>query len=182
MPAVIQHLVRWLRHWVVTLSNWSCLISGKGTQKHPHCCLERVEDLDLVGVVYLDARSCLGSDDSASLGCDVRQFTLSYQLRCCSKRVGDLDPVGVVYLSFLEGTLTRLQQFASCAVALTLWKLANLSKCYSRHFQHVWNKRVAPCSGINDSHGSWIPRRGFRIPSTEFPFFASGTWIPDSNR
>ena len=106
MLAVIQDLVRWSRHWVVTSSNSLCLISGKGTQKLPHCCLERVEDLDLVGVVYLDSRSCLSSDDSASLGCDVKQFTLSYQLHCGSKRAGDLDPVVVVYLSFLEGTDT----------------------------------------------------------------------------
>ena len=89
---------------MVTSSNSSGLISGKGTQKHARCCSERVEDLDLVGVVYLDSRSCLSSDDSASLGCDVKQFSMSYQLHCCSKRVGDLDPVIVVYLSFLEGT------------------------------------------------------------------------------
>ena len=31
------------------------------------------------------------------------------------------------------------------------------------------------------SLGFWIPRQGFRILSTGFRFFVSGTWIPDSN-
>ena len=28
--------------------------------------------------------------------------------------------------------------------------------------------RLAPCKGIQDSLEFWIPRRGFRIPGTEF--------------
>ena len=34
---------------------------------------------------------------------------------------------------------------------------------------------IAPCKGIQDSPGFWIPRRGLRIP-----VFVSGTWILDS--
>ena len=37
------------------------------------------------------------------------------------------------------------------------------------------------CKGIQDSHGFWIPRRGFRIPVTGFQIFSIGTRIPDSN-
>ena len=37
-----------------------------------------------------------------------------------------------------------------------------------------------PMKGIQDSLGLWTPCRGFRIPSTGFRFFVSGTWIPDS--
>ena len=40
---------------------------------------------------------------------------------------------------------------------------------------------IAPCKGIQDTLGFWIPRRGFRIPFTGFQIFFSGTWIPDSN-
>ena len=40
---------------------------------------------------------------------------------------------------------------------------------------------LAPCKGIQDTLGFWIPRRGFRIPFTGFQIFFSGTWIPDSN-
>ena len=39
----------------------------------------------------------------------------------------------------------------------------------------------APCKGIQDTLGFWIPRRGFRIPFTGFQIFLGGTWIPDSN-
>ena len=31
---------------------------------------------------------------------------------------------------------------------------------------------VAPCKGIQDLLGIWIPRRGFRIPDTGFQFFS----------
>ena len=34
---------------------------------------------------------------------------------------------------------------------------------------------MAPCKGIQDSPGFWIPRRGLRIPD-----FVNGTWILDS--
>ena len=37
---------------------------------------------------------------------------------------------------------------------------------------------VAPYKGIQDSLGSWIPRRGFRIPGTGFRTFE--TWNVDS--
>ena len=37
------------------------------------------------------------------------------------------------------------------------------------------------CKGIQDSHGFWIPRRGFRILVAGFQIFSSGTRIPDSN-
>ena len=40
---------------------------------------------------------------------------------------------------------------------------------------------VAPCKGIQDTLGFWIPRRGLRIPITGFQIFFSRTWIPDSN-
>ena len=138
-------------------SNSFCLKSWKGILKNSHCCSERVEDLDFDGVVNLDSKSCLSSDDSASLGCDAKQFTPSYQLHCCSKRVGDLDPV--VCLSFLEGTLTGPQQFASCDVAVTLSK---------------WLFKVFPAC-IKEAGRPMYPSRGFRTPGT-------GTWIPDSNR
>ena len=47
---------------------------------------------------------------------------------------------------------------------------------------HVKNEfSLAPCKGIQDTLGFWIPRRGFRIPITGFQIFFSGTWIPDSN-
>ena len=36
----------------------------------------------------------------------------------------------------------------------------------------------APCIGIQDTLGFWIPRCGFRIPVLR----VSGTWILDSNR
>ena len=39
---------------------------------------------------------------------------------------------------------------------------------------------VAPCEGIKDSHGFWIPRPGFWIPITGFQIF-QWTWIPDSS-
>ena len=39
---------------------------------------------------------------------------------------------------------------------------------------------VAPCKGIHDSLGFWIPPCGFRIPSTGFRI--PGQWIPDSKK
>ena len=39
---------------------------------------------------------------------------------------------------------------------------------------------VAPCKGIHDSLGFWIPPFGFRIPSTGFRILAQ--WIPDSKK
>ena len=38
----------------------------------------------------------------------------------------------------------------------------------------------APCKGIHDSLGFWIPPCGFRIPSTGFQI--SAQWIPDSKK
>ena len=38
----------------------------------------------------------------------------------------------------------------------------------------------APCKGIHDSLGFWIPPCGFRIPSTGFRIPAQ--WIPDSKK
>ena len=42
----------------------------------------------------------------------------------------------------------------------------------------VW-LRVAPCKGIEDTLGFWIPRRGFRIPATGFRSLSVelGLWI-----
>ena len=122
----------------------------------------------------LDSKSCLSSDDSASLGRDAKQFTPSYQLHCCWKRVGDLDPVGVVCLSFLEGNLKGPHQFESCDVAVTL------SKLLFKAFPACIRKSGSP--HVVDPRQSWIldPSLGFRTPGIEFPFFASGTWIPDS--
>ena len=42
----------------------------------------------------------------------------------------------------------------------------------------VW-LRVAPCKGIKDTLGFWIPRRGFRIPATGFRSLSVelGLWI-----
>ena len=42
----------------------------------------------------------------------------------------------------------------------------------------VW-LRVAPCKGIKDTLGFWIPRRGFRIPGTGFRSLSVelGLWI-----
>ena len=42
-------------------------------------------------------------------------------------------------------------------------------------------RNIAPCKGIRDTLGFWIPPRGFRIPITGCQIFFSGTWIPDSN-
>ena len=39
---------------------------------------------------------------------------------------------------------------------------------------------LAPCKGIHDSRGFWIPPCGFRIPSTGFRIPAQ--WIPDSKK
>ena len=41
-------------------------------------------------------------------------------------------------------------------------------------------KDFAPCKGIQDSLGFWIPCCGFRIPSTGFRIQAQ--WIPDSKK
>ena len=38
----------------------------------------------------------------------------------------------------------------------------------------------APCKGIHDSLGFWIPPCGFPIPSTGFRIPAQ--WIPDSKK
>ena len=38
----------------------------------------------------------------------------------------------------------------------------------------------APCKGIQDILGFWIPRCGFRIPGTGFRIPAQ--WIPDSKK
>ena len=44
-------------------------------------------------------------------------------------------------------------------------------------------KNGAPCKGIQDRLGFWIPRRGFQIPGTGFQSFVGGlTWILVSNR
>ena len=43
------------------------------------------------------------------------------------------------------------------------------------------NGHLAPCKGIQDRLGFWIPRTGFRILGTGFQIFFSGTWILDSN-
>ena len=39
---------------------------------------------------------------------------------------------------------------------------------------------VAPCKGIQESLGFWIPHCGFRIPGTGFRIPAQ--WIPDSQK
>ena len=39
---------------------------------------------------------------------------------------------------------------------------------------------IAPCKGIQDSLGFWIPCCGFRIPGTGFRIPAQ--WIPDSKK
>ena len=39
-------------------------------------------------------------------------------------------------------------------------------------------QRIAPCKGIQESRGFWIPHCGFRIPGTGFRIPAQ--WIPDS--
>ena len=39
---------------------------------------------------------------------------------------------------------------------------------------------IAPCKGIHDSLGFWIPPCGFWIPSTGFRIPAQ--WIPDSKK
>ena len=41
-------------------------------------------------------------------------------------------------------------------------------------------REIAPCKGIHDSPGFWIPPCGFRIPSTGFRIPAQ--WIPDSKK
>ena len=41
-------------------------------------------------------------------------------------------------------------------------------------------KSFAPCKGIQDILGFWIPRCGFRIPGTGFRI--SAQWIPDSKK
>ena len=49
-------------------------------------------------------------------------------------------------------------------------------------WNYSWANPFASCiKGIQDSHGFWIPRRGFRIPVTGFQIFSSGTRFPDSN-
>ena len=44
----------------------------------------------------------------------------------------------------------------------------------------VFQLYFAPCKGIHDSLGFWIPPCGFRIPSTGFRIPAQ--WIPDSKK
>ena len=44
----------------------------------------------------------------------------------------------------------------------------------------ILNIYIAPCKGIHDSLGFWIPPIGFRIPSTGFRIPAQ--WIPDSKK
>ena len=43
-----------------------------------------------------------------------------------------------------------------------------------------FNSGFAPCKGIQDSLGFWIPRHGFRIPGTGFQSLSvePGFWIP----
>ena len=41
-------------------------------------------------------------------------------------------------------------------------------------------QRIAPCKGIQNSLGFWIPCCGFRIPGTGFRIPAQ--WIPDSKK
>ena len=43
-----------------------------------------------------------------------------------------------------------------------------------------FNSGFAPCKGIQDSLGFWIPRHGFRIPGTGFQSLSVelGFWIP----
>ena len=43
-----------------------------------------------------------------------------------------------------------------------------------------WDVSFAPCKGIQDSLGFWIPCCGFRIPGTGFRIPAQ--WIPDSKK
>ena len=45
---------------------------------------------------------------------------------------------------------------------------------------NVKSDPIAPCKGIQNSLGFWIPCRGFRIPGTRFRI--SAQWIPDSQK
>ena len=56
------------------------------------------------------------------------------------------------------------------------------SNIFSRFFafRATRVKDFAPCKGIQDSLGFWIPCCGFRIPGTGFRIQAQ--WIPDSRK
>ena len=62
------------------------------------------------------------------------------------------------------------------------WPLPHKIHCISsdrnNRKQQTW--RVAPCKGIQNILGFWIPRCGFRIPGTGFRIPAQ--WIPDSKK
>ena len=46
----------------------------------------------------------------------------------------------------------------------------------------LWSFAIAPCKGIQDTLGFWIPRNRSRIPVLDCGFFVCGIWISDSNR
>ena len=51
---------------------------------------------------------------------------------------------------------------------------------FSNKMLNGFNSGFAPCKGIQDSLGFWIPRHGFRIPGTGFQSLSVelGFWIP----
>ena len=53
----------------------------------------------------------------------------------------------------------------------------NLVFLSSNNASFAVSSLIAPCKGIQDSLGFWIPRRGFPIPRNWIP----GTWILDCN-
>ena len=70
-----------------------------------------------------------------------------------------------------------------------LWSLLNISDrrsvkvvrfCRKYLYRDSSVSIVAPCEGIQDSPGFWIPCRGFRIPGTgiQFLIVELGFWIP----
>ena len=62
---------------------------------------------------------------------------------------------------------------------LPIFQITNCS-LKSKTKSSVYHKRLAPCKGIQDILGFWIPRCGFRIPGTGFRIPAQ--WIPDSKK
>ena len=57
--------------------------------------------------------------------------------------------------------------------------IRRISKARSEN-KHREQTQVAPCKGIQESLGFWIPHCGFRIPGTGFRIPAQ--WIPDSQK
>ena len=68
---------------------------------------------------------------------------------------------------------------AHCIGAMKIITAISIAK--DSHVSMISRALFAPCKGIQDSFGFWIPHRGFWIPGNGFRILVSGTWILDSN-